>query len=175
MGTGIIVCGCNGSGKSTLGKELAKKLNYQFIDIEDVYFPPGNNDYVYDSGRSREEVEKILIDEVKKYDNFVLAAVKGNYGKELTELYKYAVFIKVPKEIRLNRITNRSFQKFGNRMLPGGDLYERENQFFDMASSRTQQDVEEWLESINRPIICVDGEKDIFENVKFIIEELSRK
>lgn len=172
MGIGIIVCGCNGSGKSTLGKELAKKLNYKFIDIEDMYFPLSDTDYTYDSVRSRDEVESILIDEVKKYDNFVLAAVKGNYGKELTKLYKYAVFIKVPKEIRLNRIKNRSFQKFGNRILPGGDLYERENHFFNMAASRTQQDVEEWLKSINCPVICVNGEKDISENVKFIINEL---
>ena len=125
MGIGIIVCGCNGSGKSTLGKELAKKLDYQFIDIEDVYFQLSDTDYVYDSIRSRDEVESILIDEIKKYDNFVLAAVKGNYGKGLTALYKYAIFIKAPKEIRLNRIKNRSFQKFGNRMLPDGDLFER--------------------------------------------------
>ena len=84
MGTGIIVCGCNGSGKSTLGKELARRLNYQFIDIENVYFPPSDTNYAYDSARSRDEVESILIDEVKKYDNFVFAAVKGNYGKELS-------------------------------------------------------------------------------------------
>lgn len=174
MGTGIIVCGCNGSGKSTLGKELAKKLNYRFIDIEDVYFSPSDTDYAYASSHSRDEVESILIDEVKKYDNFVFAAVKGNYGKELTALYKYAVFIKAPQEIRLDRIKDRSFQKFENRMLPGGDLFERENQFFSMAASRTEKEVEEWLESINCPVICVDGEKDISENVKFIIKELSR-
>ena len=38
----IIVCGLNGAGKSTLGKALAEKLNYRFIDIEDIYFPKDN-------------------------------------------------------------------------------------------------------------------------------------
>ena len=38
MSGGILVCGLNGSGKSTFGQALAKKLNYHFIDIEDLYF-----------------------------------------------------------------------------------------------------------------------------------------
>ncbi|WP_253290943.1 shikimate kinase [Acetivibrio sp. MSJd-27] len=52
MGTGILVCGCNGSGKSTLGKQLAKELHYHFIDIETLYFPKINADYVYGCPRS---------------------------------------------------------------------------------------------------------------------------
>ena len=39
MGMGIVLCGLNGSGKSTLGKVLAEKLNFRFIDNEDLYFP----------------------------------------------------------------------------------------------------------------------------------------
>ncbi|MBR2248380.1 MAG: hypothetical protein IJ880_15380, partial [Bacilli bacterium] len=35
----IIICGLNGAGKSTLGKALAGRLNYEFRDIEDYYFP----------------------------------------------------------------------------------------------------------------------------------------
>ena len=38
----ILVCGLNGAGKSTLGKALAEALHYQFIDIEDIYFPKDN-------------------------------------------------------------------------------------------------------------------------------------
>lgn len=39
MGIGIIVCGLNGTGKSTLGKALVEKLNFHFIDNENLYFP----------------------------------------------------------------------------------------------------------------------------------------
>ena len=34
----ILFCGLNGAGKSTLGRAFAEKLNYPFIDIEDIYF-----------------------------------------------------------------------------------------------------------------------------------------
>lgn len=36
------------------------------------------------------------------------------------------------KEIRIQRVKSRSFQKFGKRILLGGDLYEKEKQFFDI-------------------------------------------
>ena len=38
VGTGIVICGLNGAGKSTLGKALAEKLDFYFIDNEDLFF-----------------------------------------------------------------------------------------------------------------------------------------
>ena len=52
----IIVCGLNGAGKSTLGKALAEKLNYRFIDIEDIYFPKDDPNYMYLNPRPFEEI-----------------------------------------------------------------------------------------------------------------------
>jgi shikimate kinase len=175
MGKGIIVCGCNGSGKSTLGKELARKLKYTFLDIEDYYFPNKSTDYTYDFPRSRKEVESLLLDDMKKCNNFVLASVKGNFGKEIVSLFTTAVIINVLKEIRLQRVKSRSFQKFGNRILPSGDLYEKEKQFFDMVASRTELIVEEWLHSTNCSVVRIDGTKPIVENVEQITNELFGK
>ena len=172
MGTGIIVCGLNGSGKSTLGKALAESLGYHFIDNEDLFFPKADPDYLYASPRSREEVEKLFISEVKKHKNFVFAAVKGNYGEAILPLYKYIVLIEVPKDVRLQRVKNRSFQKFGSRMLPGGDLYEHEKAFFNLVSSRKDHEAEEWAESVNCPVIRVDGTKPIEENTALIIKQI---
>ncbi len=60
MGIGIIVCGLNGNGKSTLGKCIAQKLQYYFIDNEDLYFPKTDTNYIYAAPRTREEVENVL-------------------------------------------------------------------------------------------------------------------
>ena len=175
MKTGIIVCGCNGSGKSTLGKALAAALQYNFIDIEDCYFPKDNMDYAYDHARTFEEARQVLLEKVNEHCNFVLAAVKGNYGNEISALYRCAVLISVPKEIRLQRVRDRSFQKSGNRILPGGDLYEKEQRFFDMAAQRNEQDIEDWLDTANYFVIRVDGTKAIEANVRLILNELSER
>ena len=172
MGTGILVCGLNGSGKSTLGKVLAETIGFHFIDNEDLYFPKLNPEYLYDSPRSDEEVEELLLHEVRAHEKFVFAAVKGNYGEDILSLYKYAVLIEAPKDIRIQRVKNRSYQKFGSRMLPGGDLYESEENFFNLVCSRAEQEVEEWTKSLNCPIIRVDGTRSVEENIALITEQL---
>lgn len=37
-----------------------------------------------------------------------------------------------PKDIRLRRVKNRSFRMFGDRILPGGDLYKQEEEFLSL-------------------------------------------
>lgn len=172
MGLGIIVCGLNGCGKSTLGRALAEKIGSLFIDIEDLYFTRSSIDSPYMNPRSREEVIKLLLNEVEKNNNFVFAAVKGDYGNEIHQFYQYAVLIKVPKEIRLQRVRNRSFQKFGNRMLAGGDLHEAEEHFFGLVESRADEYVENWVQSLPCPVISVDGTKPIEENISFILNQI---
>ena len=172
MGMGIVICGLNGSGKSTLGKALAEKLDFHFVDNEDLYFPKTSPDYIYSSPRTREEVEKILFNEIKAHENFVFASVKGDYGEYIYPFFQCAVLINVPKDIRMQRVRNRSFQKFGDRMLIGGDLYEQEETFFELVESRPENTVEEWIQSLKCPIIRIDGTKSIEENIDVIIERL---
>ncbi len=169
MGTGIIMCGLNGSGKSTLGKALAERLHFYFIDNEDLYFPKTDPIYIYAAPRTREEVKNLLFNEIKAHENFVFSSVKGDYGESI---YQYAVLIDVPKDIRIERVKNRSFQKFGSRMLSGGDLYEQEQRFFDLVKSRAEDTVEKWVQSLNCPIIRIDGTKPIEENINLIIEQI---
>ncbi len=82
------------------------------------------------------------------------------------------VLIEVSKEIRMERVKNRSFETFGDRMLPGGDLYEQEKRFFHMAQSRTEEFVREWAQSLGCPVIRVDGTKEVRENVNDIIRKI---
>lgn len=172
MGMGILICGLNGSGKSTLGKALAEKMDFYFVDNEDLYFPKTNPDYAYSSPRSREEVEKLLLKEINAHENFVFASVKGDYGDDVQSFFRYAVLLDVPKEIRIQRVRSRSFQKFGTRMLLGGDLYEQEEKFFEFVQSRPENTVEEWIQTLKCPILRIDGTRAIQENVDFIIEQL---
>ena len=174
MGTGILICGLNGTGKSTLGKALAETLHFYFIDHEDLYFPETGLNNRYVSPRTREEAEKQLFNEIKAHEDFIFASVKGDYGEAVYPFFQYAVYLQVPKEIRLQRVKNRSYQKFGNRMASGGDLYEQEDRFFQFVTSRAENTVEEWLPCLNRPIIRIDGTKPIEENVHLILEQIER-
>ena len=71
----------------------------------------------------------------------------------------------------MQRVKKRSFQKFGNRMLPGGDLHEQEEKFFEFVTSRPESTVEEWIQLLSCSILRIDGTKPVEENVDFIYSE----
>ena len=172
MGTGIIICGLNGAGKSTLGRALAKEWKFHFIDAEDLYSSKDDPNFPYAHPRTRDEAETLLASEIKVHENFVFASVRGDYGEPVRSALRCAVLIDTPKEIRLRRVKERSYQKFGSRMLPGGDLYEQEEKFFDFVGSRTENTTKEWLETLCCPVIRVDGTKSVEENIRLITERL---
>lgn len=165
---GLIICGLNGSGKSTLGRALAEALGWRFIDNEDLYFPKNDPDYLYGGQRPQEEVERLLLEAVREDGRFVFAAVKGNYGEAVLPYYERAVLVEVPRELRLLRVQQRSLDKFGERALPGGDLYERERWFFDHISARPEDYATRWLEGLDIPVLRVDGTRPVGENIVII-------
>ena len=169
MGTGILVCGLNGCGKSTLGAALAKELGFHFIDNEQLYFPGTDPRNPYAAPRTRAEAEQMLFCEIDRHENFIFAAVRGDYGENITDRYHYAVYLEVPRDTRLQRIRNRSFCKFGSRMLSGGDLYEQEEAFFRMAEKRSEDYVENWLKTLHCPILYADGTAPTEDTVQKIL------
>ena len=170
---GILICGLNGTGKSTLGRLLANRMEYEFIDNEDLFFPKADPSYTFSNPRSKEEVIRLLEEKISRNNQFVFAAVKGNYGDRLIASLDHIVLIEVPKQIRSKRVRDRSYQKFGDRILPGGDLYEKEEAWFSLTDSRPEDYTTKWLESVNCPVICVDGTLPVQQNVDYLISVLA--
>ncbi len=173
MGNVILVCGLNGAGKSTLAKALAERLNLCFIDIEDIYFSKQDNpDYPYEKSRSYGEVVSLLTNIVNGENDFVLASVTGGFGDEFISRLKCVISIEVPREIRLNRVYDRSYMLFGEKSCEGGDYYAQIKSFHDFCASRDENLVNDWLSTICCPIVRVDGTLPICHNVNLIAEKM---
>ena len=169
---GILICGLNGAGKSTLGKALASRMGYEFIDNEDLYFPEKGSVYDYSNPRSKEEVVHSLESRIRDNTRFIFAAVRGDYGNEFINALNYIILVDVPKNVRSQRVRNRSFQKFGNKISPGGELYEKEHKWFATVDSRPEDYVLTWLETIECPVIRVDGTLPTEDNIKYLMSVL---
>lgn len=83
------------------------------------------------------------------------------------------LYLSAPSEIRLERVKQRSYDKFGEGILPGSDMYEKEQRFFDFVVSRSMEKTEQWLKTLSCPVICADGTKAITDNVKWLTSEYS--
>ena len=165
MKQGVILCGLNGSGKSTLGRALAQRLGWEFLDIEDCFFPKTDPSYLYANPRSPQEAAALLVERATAAENFVLASVKGHYPG-LAPLLTGAVWLRVDKATRARRVRQRSYEKYGERMGPGGDLFQQEEAFFAFTAQREDSEVEAWLATLRCPVVEVDGTLPIQENVE---------
>jgi dephospho-CoA kinase len=116
---------------------LSDRMGYEFIDNEDLYFPKTDPLYMFSSPRSKEEVIQLLEERISENMQFIFASVRGNYGYRLIASLDRIILIEVPKQIRSQRVRDRSYQKFGDRILPGGDLYDRENKWFSLTETST--------------------------------------
>ncbi len=169
---GIIVFGANGSGKSTLGRELAHLLGFKHMDIEDYHFEKSEIPYTVEL--SREDCLSLMLADIRKHHSFVISAVTGDFGEELQLMYDLAVFISAPKEIRMKRIVQREYERHGDRIREGGDMYEQHVRFIDFAATRPLDEVERWAETLACPVIRVDGTEDYKRTAADIANRLTQ-
>ena len=87
---------------------------------------------------------------------------------EINDNYDLVVYLDVPLDMRMKRIRQRAIDKFGDRVLPGGDMYEQEESFFAYAEKRTPENIEKWLKTLSCKTIRLDGTKPIQESVELI-------
>ncbi len=108
----IYLIGMPGCGKSTLGKRLAKKLNYEFIDM-DSYIEKNACMFIDEIFESYGEdyfraLEKNTLDDFLKLDN-VIIATGGGVIKDLSNKEKIdglCIYLKVPNDVLTYRTNN---------------------------------------------------------------------
>ncbi|WMJ86113.1 AAA family ATPase [Anaerocolumna sp. MB42-C2] len=167
----IAIVGGNGSGKTTMGAALSKALDYKHMDIEDYYFE--DTEIPYSRPRTRKEVLQLMEQDAFEHSNFIISAVNADLGDQINSLYECVIYLKVPLEIRLKRVKERSYDKFGDRVLTGGDLYEQEQEFFDSIVTKTLEKTDDWVKCIPCPIIYADGTKPIDETVGLLLSKMA--
>lgn len=92
-------------------------------------------------------------------------------AKELEfQHFDLAVLNWAPLDTRLKRIDEREFNRFGKRILDGGDMYQVHKNFrelvrrYDTAGSPSRAVHEKWAAALPCTVIHIDGTKPIKEN-----------
>ena len=171
MTRGILIVGLNGCGKTTLGRALAARLGWLRLDVEDYYFPDMTVPYA--NARSKDEVRRRMLEDIRAYGDFVLSSVRADLGEAIRSHAALAAWLQAPAGLRMSRIEQRELQRFGARVLPGSDMYEGQRRFHAMAAARTDASVEEILIGLDCPVLALDAALPIEVNVERILSSLS--
>ncbi len=172
MGFGIAIMGLNGAGKTTLGKCLESISDFKSLDVEDYYFPDPRNGYAV--SRSGAEVERLILEDIKKHPFFALSCVRLNFSDEIKKNIDLAVCLTAPKDKRMERIRRRAVEKFAERVLPGGDMHAREEAFFKMAEERNDEIVLSAIDALSCPKLFLSGLDATEENIQKILSHIEK-
>lgn len=172
MKQGILIFGSSGSGKTTLGKMVARRLKISFVDIDD-YLWRKDTALPFSVMYSQEEKIHRLMDAISGKDRFVMAGSMNSFHEYFDPYFVLAVYLTAPVEVCVARVHQREYEKFGERIQKGGDMYESHQRFLDdvanyqsgMAALHAK-----WADSLRCQVLKLDGTKDLSKNADVICE-----
>ena len=174
MSSGIIIIGPSGSGKTTLGKIAARKLGYPYFDVDD-YIWKQNTDSPYTQMYTRDEKISRLSNDIAPYEHFVIAGSMSSFHYAFDEMFEMMVLLYVSPDIRIERVHKRAIERFGERVLEGGDMYEahmrflNDNRRYEEDGSPNMREQKEWMENMSCVKIELDGAAELEKNADIIV------
>jgi adenylate kinase family enzyme len=167
MYNGLLILGLNGCGKSTVGRIVAEELGLFLMDAEDYYFPvPGD----FSNSRTPEEAHRLMEADAAAHDGFVLCCVRCNISDALLRQIRLAIVLRAPADVRALRIVQREEERFGSRVLPGGDMYESQQHFRAFAASRSEATVDQSLARLSCPVVEINASLPLETVVQEVVQ-----
>ena len=124
----IHVFGASGSGTSTLAKAICDRTGFHMIEVDSYFWLP--TDPPFTIRRSSDESTALMQKDIDRFKNVVVAGSAAGWGDFLIPQLSLAIRLVTPTEIRIERIKQREFMRFGERIQPGGDMYEQHQKFW---------------------------------------------
>ncbi|KAJ8099644.1 P-loop containing nucleoside triphosphate hydrolase protein [Lipomyces tetrasporus] len=188
----IYILGASGSGKTTLGNALSAYLNVKHEDADDIFWEPTEKKFT--KRRSSIAREEVLRDRLNEPESWVFSGVALPWAASIEPLYDLVIFLQLDPNVRMERLRVREIERYGDRILEGGDRFEHSAGFllwaksYDSLSPSPPDKVgrptnvslavhEKWLSERPCPVLRLDSARPIDElmltTVKFMKENLS--
>lgn len=165
----VHIFGASGSGTSTLGRAIASALPGTFLDTDDFYWKPTDPPFVerYSPSSRIEMIEKTI----NGQQDWVLSDSICSWGDRLLHTFTVAMFLYLDPSLRMNRLLQREQSRYGERILPDGDMYDAHAAFiawarsYDTALAPTRSlDLHEaWIECLNCSVLRLDARHSVDE------------
>jgi hypothetical protein len=119
------------------------------------------------------------MDDLIAQDAWVLSGSLCGWGDVAIPLFELVVFLSIPSEVRMARLQRREHARFGERILPGGDMYESSQAFLAWAASydeggldmRSRQRHDQWFRTLPCPMLCFEGAYTLEEHLAVLMVE----
>ncbi len=174
----IHIFGASGSGTSTLGRYICAQAGYTFIDTDDYFWLP--TDPPFTTKRDIEERINLMRRDIDRAENAVISGSLTGWGDVFMESFTLAVRLHTDTALRISRIKAREYERFGDRILEGGDMYEANLDFVQWASEYDDGDInmrsrlchDEWQKNLRCKVLSLSGSDTLESNWEIIKSNL---
>lgn len=173
----LLVFGASGSGTTTLASKLASVLNVKHIDTDDYYWKPTNPPFI--ESRDTNERVTLLKQDIISAGNVIISGSLSGWGVELTPMLTGAVRLQLEQSERLHRLEARERHKYGDRVLPDGDMYDEHIAFMRWAreydtstdiANRSKLQHDNWQLRLTCPVIVLDSINSVEDNMQAVLQ-----
>ncbi|MGN0756615.1 AAA family ATPase [uncultured Treponema sp.] len=179
MSTGIMIAGPSGSGKSSLGKIVAEKLGFPYFDVDDYIWKKDTPEPFTQMYSKAEKISRLSGD-IEPCEHFVMAGSMSSFHQAFDDKFELMVFLYAGPEIRLQRVHSRAIERFGERILEGGDLYESHRKFlesnrrYETDGSPNLNEQKKWIKNLPCAKIELNGTNSLESNAEIIVEKWNK-
>jgi len=174
----VHITGAACAGVTTLGQALAGRLRVPLVDTDEAYWLP--TDPPYTTRRLPQERRALIREWTRDSAGWVVSGSLVSWGTELILGAHLTVFVDTPTPVRLERLRAREAARFGDRILPGGDMHAIHESFVDWAAcyddpsfdGRSRRGHEDWLSRLAMPVARVNGAEPVHALVSQVLMAL---
>jgi len=176
----IHVVGATGAGTTTLGKALERELGYKWMDTDGHFWMP--SDPPYSQFFPYTERVKLISKLIRQYSKCVICGSMCGWGDVFIPSLDLVVFLYTPTDVRIERLERREYERFGDRIRKGGDMYEEHIRFIEWSKTydsngNTERFLalhEEWFKLLSCPLLRMEGTlpvEEMITRIKEIVNE----
>lgn len=176
----IHLFGASGSGTTTLGRALSERLDFVHMDSDDYFWLPTNP--AYTTKRPIDERLSLMRRDIASADRgAVISGSLTGWGDPLIPRFTLAIRVVTPTEVRIERLRQREYAHFGERICKGGDMHQNHLEFLDWAaqydtgdaSMRSKACHNLWQQQLPCPLLTVDGTQPLDALVDQVVSAMA--
>lgn len=174
----IHIFGASGSGVTSLGKTLSEQLAIPYFDSDDFFWHKTEPPYI--QRREPEVRNQLLKNQLESHDNWILGGSVLKWGEIELSPFDLAVFLYIPHEIRMERLKNREFGRYGSVIYENKERNQQYMAFMEWASGYDDNSTdgrnlaahESWIQTLSCPLLELRGDFSVSKRVDAVLTKL---
>ncbi len=174
----IHIFGASGSGTTTLAEHLSASLSIPHFDSDEYYWKKTATPFT--EKNTIEERHALFLHDLASHENWIISGSMTSWSQPFVPLFQLVVYLYVPSEIRVERLKIREYQRFGERILPNGEMHQSHREFIAWAAQydeglmtgRSKKRHEEWMSNLSCPVLKISGNHPVDVIVQQVTTEL---